>query len=589
MQVYKAPLTDMRFQLEAFGYRELAALEAFTAYDLDTAAAMLEQTGTFMREVLLPTNRVGDETPLEWDPETGAVKTPPGFREAYGRLVENGFVGIGGPEAFGGGGAPQTLAALVSEMMTSTNKSLTMCPGLTHGLIEAIEAHGTEEQKQAYLPNLVSGKWSGTMCLTEPQCGTDLGLIRTKAEPEGDHYRLTGTKIWITFGEHDLTENIVHFVLARLPDAPPGIKGISVFLVPKYTLDGERNNINCVGLEHKMGIHASPTCVMEMDNAKGWLVGQEHKGMRAMFTMMNRARLFVGLEGLALAEIAYQTALEFAKDRRQSRALDPAKRDPDHAADTILVHPDVRRMLMNIKVTNEGMRGLGTYLSVHLDNSLAHPDEEVRQHSDDLVALLTPVVKSYFTEQGFQNISDAMQVCGGAGYTTDWSIEQYMRDSRIAMIYEGTNHIQALDLVGRKLPLHGGRLLQTFQGEVTQLIRTTKEYEELAELVDGLKSASKQLTEITMELAQTAMGDPEVAGAVASNYLNLFALTAMGFSWLSQAKHARESGGPTAATKLKSARYFFEVILPDRHALAERVRAGKAPIMDVSTEELEVA
>jgi alkylation response protein AidB-like acyl-CoA dehydrogenase len=588
MQIYKAPIADMRFQLETFGYSELAGFPAFENYDLETTTALLEQSGTFMRETLLPINRRGDQEGLKWDPETGAVTTPDGFRAAYEATKENGYISLPGPEEFGGGGAPATLSVLVSEMMTATNKSFSMCPGLTFGLIEALEAHGSEEQKAFYLPKLVSGEWSGTMCLTEPQCGTDLGLIRTKAEPEGDYYRLSGTKIWITFGEHDMADNIVHFVLARLPDAPPGIKGISVFVVPKL-VDGKPNHIKCVGLEHKMGIHGSPTCVMEMEGSKGWLVGEPHKGMRSMFVMMNRARLFVGLEGVALAEIAYQTALEFAKDRRQSRALDPAKRDPNAAADTILVHPDVRRMLMNVKCTTEGMRGLGVWACVHLDRSTHHPDENERQRSDDLMALLTPVIKSYFTERGFANVSEALQVCGGAGYTQDWSIEQYLRDVRIAMIYEGTNHIQALDLVGRKLPLHGGRLLQVFQAEVTGLIRSCKEREELSEFVDGLKAASKQLTEVTMELAQKGVQDPEEAGAVASNYLNLFALTALAFSWLHQARHAADNEGPLSATKLKTARYFFRMILPERETFARLVRAGKEPIMDVTPEELEVA
>jgi alkylation response protein AidB-like acyl-CoA dehydrogenase len=588
MQVYKAPVADMRFNLEAFGYDEVAAIERFSAYDLETTGALLEQTGTFMRETLLPLNRLGDEKGLQWDPESGKVMMPDGFKAAYEAAVQNGYISLPGPEEHGGGGAPATLAALVSEMMTACNKSFSMCPGLTFGLVEAIEAHGNEEQKAYYLPKLVSGEWSGTMCLTEPQCGTDLGLIRTKAEPEADHYRLSGTKIWITFGDHDMAENVVHFVLARLPDAPPGIKGISVFLVPKL-IEGEPNHIKCVGLEHKMGIKASPTCVMEMDGAKGYLVGEPHKGMRSMFVMMNRARLFVGLEGVALGEIAYQTALEFAKDRRQSRALDPAKRDPDAAADNILVHPDVRRMLMNVKATTEGMRGLGVYVSIELDKSIDHPDEGVRQKADDLVSLLTPIIKSYFTERGFDNVSEALQVCGGAGYTTDWSIEQYLRDMRIAMIYEGTNHIQALDLVGRKLPLHGGRLMQVFAGEVTEAIRAASGEARLEPFVKGMKAASKQLNELTMELAQTATADAEVAGAVASAYLNLFAMTAMAFSWLRQATHAVKKGGPQAETKLKTARFFFDVVLPEREVYAAQIKAGKAPVMDFSVEEFEVA
>ncbi|MEM1025731.1 MAG: acyl-CoA dehydrogenase C-terminal domain-containing protein [Myxococcota bacterium] len=588
MQIYKAPVSDMRFHLEAFGYDEVAAIERFSAYDVETAGVLLEQSGTFMRETLLPLNRLGDEKGLDWDPETGRVTTPDGFKAAYEATVQNGYVSLPGPEEHGGGGAPATLSALVSEMMTACNKSFSMCPGLTFGLIEAIEAHGSQAQKDFYLPKFVSGEWSGTMCLTEPQCGTDLGLIRTKAEPEGDHYRLSGTKIWITFGEHDMTENIVHFVLARLPDAPPGIKGISVFLVPKL-VDGQPNNIKCVGLEHKMGIKASPTCVMEMEGAKGFLVGEPHKGMRSMFVMMNRARLFVGLEGVALGEIAYQTALEFAKDRRQSRALDPAKRDANAAADNILVHPDVRRMLMNVKATTEGMRGLGIYASIQLDKSIAHPNEDERQKADDLISLLTPVIKSYFTERGFENVSEALQVCGGSGYTTDWSIEQYLRDVRIGLIYEGTNHIQALDLVGRKLPLHGGRLMQVFAGEVTAAIRAASGDERLEPFMAELKAASKQLNEVTMELAQSAMADAEVAGAVASSYLNLFAMTAMAFSWLRQATHAVRKGGPMAETKLKTARFFFDVVLPEREFFAAQVRAGKAPMMDFDVEEFEVA
>ncbi|MGF1509281.1 MAG: acyl-CoA dehydrogenase C-terminal domain-containing protein [Myxococcota bacterium] len=588
MQIYRAPIADIRFHLETFGYEELSQIPAFQNYDLETSMALLEQTGAFMRETLLPLNRRGDQEGLKWDPETGAVTTPKGFKEAYKATVANGYVSLPGPEEYGGGGAPSTLSALVSEMMTSCNKSFSMCPGLTFGLIEALEAHGSDEQKQYYLPKLVSGEWSGTMCLTEPQCGTDLGLIRSKAEPEGDHYRLYGTKIWITFGDHDMTDNVIHFVLARLPDAPPGIKGISVFVVPKM-VDGEPNHIKCVGLEHKMGIHASPTCVMEMEGSKGWLVGEPHKGMRSMFVMMNRARLFVGLEGVALGEIAYQTAVEFAKDRRQSRALDPKKRDPDAPADGILVHPDVRRMLMNVKCSIEGMRGLGVWTSIHLDRSLHHPDEDERARSNDLVALLTPVIKSFFTERGFEVVSEALQVCGGAGYTTDWSIEQYLRDVRIAMIYEGTNHIQALDLVGRKLPMHGGRLLQTFQGEVTQLIRSCKDEPRLGEMVNSLKAASKQLTEVTMELAQTGVQDAEVAGAVASNYLNLFALVSLGFGWLHQARHALKAEGRVAEAKLKTARYFFEMIMPERDTYAQLIRAGKEPIMSVTPEELEAA
>jgi acyl-CoA dehydrogenase len=471
-------------------------------------------------------------------------------------------------------------------MWTSSNKSFSMCPGLTTGLVEALDHHAADDLKRDYLPKLVSGEWAGTMCLTEPHCGTDLGMVRTKAIPFGDHHKLTGTKIWITFGEHDFTENIIHFVLARLPDAPEGIKGISTFLVPKITLEGKRNPVKCTGLEHKMGIHASPTCVIDLEDAEGWLVGEPHKGMRAMFTMMNGARLQVGMEGVALAEIAYQTALEFAKDRRQSRALDPAKRDMSAPADNILVHPDVRRMLLNIKATNEGMRGLLTWVGINLDLSLNHPDEKVREHADDLVALLTPVVKSYCTERGFMNVSEAMQVCGGAGYTVDWSIEQYLRDERIAMLYEGTNHIQALDLVGRKLPRHGGRMMQVFIKELQTFIGESKDDEAMAEFVRPLGTALEQLTSVTMEMGAKAMADAEEAGAAASNYLNMFGHTAVAYSWCVQVKHALAKGGPLAASKVKTARYFFKMILPESDALARIIREGKQHIMAFDADEL---
>ncbi len=585
MQIYKAPIQDMVFQLEAFGYDRVSQLDAFKTYDADTVRMLLEQCGNFASEVMLPTNRRGDQEGLRWDPQTGDVTTPKGFKEVYAKLVENGFVSLYGPPELGGGGAPVSLGTFFSEMQTAGNKSLSMCPGLTAGLIEALSHHASDALKAAYLPKLVTGEWSGTMCLTEPQCGTDLGLVRTKAVPFEDHYKLTGTKIWITFGEHDLTENIIHLVLARLPDAPEGIKGISTFVVPKITLDGRRNGVRCTGLEHKMGIHASPTCVIDLEDAEGWLVGEPHRGMRAMFTMMNGARLQVGVEGIALGEIAYQTALAFAKDRRQSRSLDPQKRDPKEPADNILVHPDVRRMLLEVKSTTEGMRGLAAWISTLLDVSLEHPDEAERQHADDLVALLTPIVKAYCTERGFHNVSQAMQVCGGAGYTTDWSIEQYLRDVRIAMIYEGTNHIQALDLVGRKLPRHGGRLFQAFAKEVAALVEQASGHAEVAPLAAELGAAMGKLTEVTMALGARAMQDPEEAGAAASSYLTLFGHVAVAYSWVRQAKHAVESGRQKD-TKLKTARYFFAMVLPEIDALAKIIAAGKQHMMAFEVDEL---
>jgi len=586
MQIYKAPVDDMMFQLAAFGYDEVQKLEAFASYDLETIKMFLDQTATFASEVMLACNRTGDEQGLKWDPKTGAVTTPDGFKDAYRRLAENGYVGLTVSTDHGGGGAPLSLGTFVSEMQTAGNKSLSMCPGLTAGLLEALEAHGGKELNESFMPKLVTGEWAGTMCLTEPQCGTDLGLVRTKATPYEDHYKLTGTKIWITFGEQDFTENICHLVLARLPDAPEGIKGISTFLVPKVTLEGKRNNVKCTGLEHKMGIHGSPTCVIDMEDAEGWLVGEPHRGMQAMFTMMNAARLLVGVEGVALGEIAYQTALAFAKDRRQSRSLDPNKREMDKPADNILVHPDVRRMLLGIKATNEGMRGLGTFISSRIDISQAHPDEEVRQHADDLVALLTPVMKGYCTERGFYNVSEAMQVCGGAGYTKDWSIEQYLRDVRIAMIYEGTNHIQALDLVGRKLPRKGGRLFQAFAKEVGKAAAEAGEHEETTAFGAELSKALGVLTETTMALGAKAMADNEEAGAVASTYLNLFGLVAVAFSWTRQALYAVKADVPNKATKLKTATYFFKMILPEMDSLVRIIGEGKAHMMSFDVDEL---
>jgi 3-(methylsulfanyl)propanoyl-CoA dehydrogenase len=586
MRTYRAPIDDMKFQLGAFGYDEAAVLERFTAYDLDTLAMLLRQAGTFAEEVLLPTNPVGDRQGLRWDPETGAVTTPDGFKGAYAKLVENGFLGIGGSPDFGGGGAPAVLNTFLCELWIAGNKSLSMISGLAHALTEALTAHGSDALKNAYLPKLVSGEWAATMCLTEPQCGTDLGMLRTRAEPFGDHYKLNGTKIWITFGEHDLTENILHLVLARLPDAPPGIKGISAFLVPKITLTGDRNPVRCTGLEHKMGIHGSPTCVIELDGAEGWLVGEPHRGMRSMFVMMNGARLLVGIEGIALGDIAYQTALGFARERRQGRALDPAKQDKSQPADNILVHPDVRRMLLLSKSTTEAMRGLVTWLSVLLDLSHHHPDATRRETADDLVALLTPVVKSYCSERGFFNVSESMQVCGGTGYTRDGVIEQYLRDLRIAMIYEGTNHVQALDLVGRKLPRDGGRPFQRFAAEVAARVEACKGDDRLASFARETEAAMTTLTEQSMALGARAMADPEEAGAAASNYLKLFGLVALAYSWLRQLEHAVQSPGAQADNKLKTARFYFDHVLPEADALVRILRAGKASTMALGPDDL---
>lgn len=578
MQIYNAPVDDFRFVLETLGYGDVQKLPGYEDYDIETVHSLLTQAAAFFRDVALPLNRVGDKHGVKLDPETHAVTTAPGFRELFKQYVEGGYLALGHPTEFGGSGAPHAVALFINEMITATNKSFSMCPGLTQGLIEAVYHHGTEDQKQRYLPKLISGEWTGTMCLTEPHCGTDLGLLTTKAVPDGDRYRLTGTKIWITFGDHDLADNIVHLVLARLPDAPPGIKGISVFAVPKVLEDGTRNGVYCVGLEHKMGIHASPTCVMSLEDAVGELIGEPHRGMKSMFTMMNVARLNVGLEGYALADIAYQTAVAFARDRRQGRAMDPNKREHGAAADNILVHADVRRMLLNVRSTNEAMRSLGVWTSMQIDHALHNPDVAAQEQGADLAALLTPVVKSYCTQRGFLNTSECMQVLGGAGFTVDWSIEQYMRDLRIAMIYEGTNHIQALDLVGRKLPADNGRSFATFTSIVTKAIEAHANNEAIADVVDGLRRALATLVELTKALSARGV-DGEVIGAVASAYLDVFALTALSHQWVLQAAASAGREGQFFATKLKLARYFTHQVLPQIDSLAAVVRAGKSQVM----------
>jgi alkylation response protein AidB-like acyl-CoA dehydrogenase len=586
--VYTPPIDQVRFLLEVFGYPELVAtLPGYEDFDLDTAMSMLDEYARFCVTELLPLNGKGDRTGLRFNPDDGSVTTPPGFRAAYQGFASAGFAGLSLSAEYGGSGAPHVLSAIASEVLIGTNKSFSMCPGLTTGLVEALEAHGTDELKAVYLPKLISGEWTGTMCLTEPQCGTDLGLLTTKAVPEGDHYRLTGTKIWITFGEHDLTENIVHLVLARLPDAPPGIKGISVFVVPKVLPDGTRNGVRCGGLEHKMGIHASPTCVINLEDAVGYLVGEPHKGMRSMFTMMNNARLHVGVEGVALGEAAYQNALAFAKDRRQSRSLNPARQEEGQAADNILVHPDVRRMLLNAKSTTMALRGLVAWIGVQIDISHKHPDADTRDRAENLVALLTPIIKSYATERGFANVSECMQVMGGAGYTQDWPVEQHLRDVRIGAIYEGTNHIQALDLVGRKLPRGGGQLLRVFMEEITGLIRTAGKDERMAEFIQPLKAESKRLQQVTMEMAGRAMQDQEEAGAAASSYLNLFALTTLAYVWARMcAQVIDQEPSPLRREVLSTARFYYQMVLPEAEVFARRVGVGKSVVMDFDVADL---
>ncbi|WP_152208533.1 acyl-CoA dehydrogenase C-terminal domain-containing protein [Marinobacter changyiensis] len=581
---YQAPTNDIRFLLfDVLGMDKIHELEKYADATPDLITAVIEEAGKLAAEVIQPTNKTGDQQGCKYDPKTRSVVTADGFIDAYKRFTEGGWTALDAPLEFGGQGLPHTLKFVVDEMVCSTNLSLGMYPGLTHGAISALYAHGSEDLKQTYLEKLISGAWTGTMCLTEPQCGTDLGLIRTKALPNDDgSFAIEGTKIWITGGEHDLTDNIVHLVLAKLPGAPDTTKGISLFIVPKFLPEsGERNPAFCGGLEHKMGIKGSATCVMNFEGAKGWLVGEPNDGMRSMFTMMNEARLMVGMQGLGLAEMAYQESLGFARERLQSRSLSGPK-NPAGPADPIIVHPDVRRMLMRQKVLNEGMRALALFTGRQLDLSVAHPDESVRENADDLVQLLTPVVKAFLTDEGFNNSNIGLQVLGGSGFTADWPLEQLVRDGRIARIYEGTNGIQAMDLVGRKLSIKGGQLARALFTELTGFLKDNGD----APHAEALKGAITALETATYWLATNAPDDPEQAGAAATPYLRLMALTTIGYLWSRMANVAQQQldagTGNTALleSKLVSARFYFEKLLPETQWLLQDIVSGKAAIMD---------
>jgi alkylation response protein AidB-like acyl-CoA dehydrogenase len=586
---YQAPIQDIRFLLyDVLGIDKLQEFEHYREATPDVILAILEEMGKFATGVIQPTNKIGDEQGCHYDPKTHAVSTPDGFKEAYKQFAEAGWTGLDAPTDFGGQGLPHVLKFIIDEMVCSTNLSFGMYPGLTHGAISALHSHGAPELQATYLHKLISGEWTGTMCLTEPQCGTDLGMIRTRSTPADDGtYRIEGTKIWITGGEHDLVDNIVHLVLAKLPGAPDTAKGISLFIVPKYLPDsGERNSVFCGGLEHKMGIKGSATCVMNFENATGWLVGEPHDGMRAMFTMMNEARLMVGMQGLGLAEMAYQESLAFARERLQGRSL-AGPTNVDGPADPIIVHPDVRRMLMRQKVLNEGMRALALFTGYQLDLSIAHPEAAARQAADDLVQLMTPVVKAFLTDEGFNNTNLALQVLGGSGFTTDWPLEQLVRDGRIARIYEGTNGIQAMDLVGRKLGLAGGRLVAGLFG----LLEAYLEENPDAAFADPLRSSIQTLSDATNWIAENGPGDPEQAGAAATPYLRLMALTMIAYLWSHMATVATrqleegEGSGDLLKSKLVSARYYFEKLLPESDWLLRDIQSGKDSVMALSDEQ----
>ncbi|MBG4996918.1 acyl-CoA dehydrogenase C-terminal domain-containing protein [Pseudomonas aeruginosa] len=592
MPEYNAPLRDMRFLLnDVFDapalWQRLPRLAE--RIDADTADAILEEAAKVTGGLLAPLNRSGDEEGAQW--QDGAVRTPAGFREAYATYAEGGWVGLTGNPAHGGMGMPKMLAVQFEEMMYAANASFSLYSTLSAGACLALDAHGSEELKNRYLPNMYAGTWAGSMCLTEPHAGTDLGIIRTKAEPQADgSYRISGTKIFITGGEQDLTENIIHLVLAKLPDAPAGSRGISLFLVPKFLVGddgalGARNAVHCGSIEHKMGIKASATCVMNFDGASGWLVGEVNKGLAAMFTMMNYERLSIGIQGIGCAEMSYQSAVAYARERLQSRApTGPVARDK--AAAPIIVHPDVRRMLLTMKALTEGGRAFSTYVGQQLDLAKYAEDQEERSQAEALVALLTPVAKAFFTDTGLESCVLGQQVFGGHGYIREWGQEQLVRDVRIAQIYEGTNGIQALDLMGRKVVANGGLFLSIFSREVRAFAAGANA--ELAEFVTPLLTALDLLDNLTQGIVARAGNDPREIGAASVEYLHLFGYTAYAYLWARMAAAAlrqREVDPSFHDGKLATARFYFARILPRVHSLAAAVEAGSESLYGLEAEQ----
>ncbi|QKV51781.1 acyl-CoA dehydrogenase C-terminal domain-containing protein [Comamonas antarctica] len=592
MPSYQPPLRDMQFLLhEVFEVtQEFQAMPRHAEVDADTINAVLEEAGKFAADVVFPLNISGDEQGCTLDRDTHAVTTPEGFKQAYAQYVEGGWAALSCDPEYGGQGLPFVVNQCLYEMLNSANQAWTMYPGLSHGAYEALHTHGTEAQKQLYLPKLTSGEWTGTMCLTEAHCGTDLGLLRTKAEPLPDgSYKLTGNKIFISAGEHDFTENIVHLVLARLPDAPAGSKGISLFVVPKFLVNadgslGERNPIFCGGLEHKMGIHGNATAQLNLDGAVGTLVGQPHKGLAAMFVMMNAARLGVGNQSLGLTEVAFQNALAYAKDRLQMRSLSGTKAK-DKPADPIIVHPDVRRMLLTAKAYAEGGRALSTFCAVLIDKELHHPDEKVRKDSAELVALLTPVVKAFLTDNGWTATTLSQQVYGGHGYIKEWGMEQFVRDARINMIYEGTNGVQALDLLGRKVLGNQGASLKKFGKLVARLVEEEGVNEKMAEFINPIALLGEQMTKFTTEIGFKGMQNPDEVGAASVDYLRVAGHLVFGYLFARMAQVALRAiaagnSDPFYLAKLQTARFYFAKLFPETATLMRTARAGSRVLMD---------
>ena len=588
MPQYRAPLRDQKFVInELLNVQQYADLPSFADAPADIVDAILEEGAKLCENVLAPLNKVGDHEGCRL--ENGVVTAPTGFKDAYTQMTEGGWTALSADPAYGGQGLPHYLNLAFNEMVTSANMAFGMYPGLTGGAVHALVIGGSDEQKQLYLPRMISGEWSGTMNLTEPHCGTDLGMLRTKAVPNGDgSYAITGQKIWISAGEHDLSKNIIHLVLARIEGAPQGVKGISLFVVPKFIPNaagepGERNALACGGLEEKMGIHGNATCVMNYDGATGWLVGEANKGLKTMFVMMNEARLGVGLQGLGLAETAYQWSLQFAKDRIQGRALTGAK-NPDGPADPIIVHPDVRRMLMDQKVFVEGARAFAYWTALQGDLEHRATDPAVKEKAGDYMALLTPIIKGYLTDKGYDSVSQGLQVHGGSGFTREWGIEQTLRDARITLIYEGTNGIQALDLVGRKLAMHGMRPINSFFADLDAFIAENAGDADLKVSVDGLKSAKEKLQRATNWLVHKGLENFDNAGAASTDYMHLFGLTCLAYMWAKMAKVANAqvkagSDDPIYASKQVCATYFVERWLPAADAHLARIEAGAETLM----------
>ena len=591
MPTYTAPTDDYKFLLhQVFNLQNQANVPGFEEATPDLIDAILDEGGKFLSEVIAPLNQVGDREGCVW--KDGEVTTPPGFKQAYDQYCESGWNGLTADPEYGGQGLPHVLGTVFSEMISSANLSFGMYPGLTHGAYEAIVRHGSEEQKKLYLPKMVSGEWTGTMNLTEPHCGTDLGLMRTKAEPQEDGtYRITGTKIFISAGEHDMSRNIIHLVLAKIPGGPEGIKGVSLFIVPKFLVNedgslGDRNAVSCGSIEEKMGIHGNSTCVMNYDGAVGYLVGQKHKGMRAMFTMMNAARLGVGIQGLSQAEVAYQNAAVYARERLQGRSISGAK-NPDLPADPIIVHPDVRRMLLTIRSFTEGARALATWIGIQIDLAEKHPDPQVRKECEDLVALVTPVVKGFLTDAGFESTVMAMQVLGGHGYIREHGMEQFVRDARITQIYEGANGIQALDLVGRKLPQGFGRLLRRFFHPLLDFIQENMSDPAMKDFIMPLAKGTAKLQQATAHLAEAGMKNPDEMGAASAEYLRMFGIVTLGYMWARMAKVANERLAEGAEprsyyeNKLLVGRFYMQRWMPDVSSLFVKMAAGGKVMMSM--------